>query len=208
MTLDAFLERWSGLHGGHRPQGVTRAWLTLVYAAARPLAAARLAPAAVTALALVVAGGVVVAARTPLAAAALVVVSGLLDNLDGAVAVLRDRVTRTGFVLDSAADRISDGLYLLAFWRLGAPAGWCVGAGAAVWLLEYVRARAGNAGMGEIGVVTVGERPTRVILAAAAFAAAPVVGHATAATGAAVATLAVAAVGLAQLAVVVRRLLR
>jgi CDP-diacylglycerol--glycerol-3-phosphate 3-phosphatidyltransferase len=40
-------------------------------------------------------------------------------------------------------------------------------AGAALaWLHEYVRARAAVAGMPEIGVVTVSERPTRVIMTA------------------------------------------
>src|SRR5205823_2358904 len=55
--------------------------------------------------------------------------------------------------------------WLLALWLLGAPA-WLVLAGGGVsWLHEYLRARAAAAGMAEIGVVTVAERPTRVILA-------------------------------------------
>jgi CDP-diacylglycerol--glycerol-3-phosphate 3-phosphatidyltransferase len=208
VTLAAFLDEWSALHGGHVPRGITRHWLSLVYAAARPLAAARVDPFLVTVLALAGAGGVVAVARWPLAAFGLVVVSGLLDNLDGAVAILRSRVSRLGFVVDSAADRLADGLFLVGLWRLGAPAGWCVGAGAAVWLLEYVRARAGNAGLGEIGVVTVGERPTRVIVTAMAFAAAPVVGHEHAAVAGAVAVLGLGVVGLVQLSVVAHRALR
>jgi CDP-diacylglycerol--glycerol-3-phosphate 3-phosphatidyltransferase len=205
VSFAAFLDEWSALHGGHVPRGVTRHWLSLVYAAARPLAAARVDPFLVTVLALAGAGGVVAVARWPLAALVLVVVSGLLDNLDGAVAILRSRVSRLGFVVDSAVDRLADGLFLVGLWRLGAPAAWCVAAGAAVWLLEYLRARAGNAGMGDIGVVTVGERPTRVIVTAAAFATAPVVGHERAAVAGAVAVLGLGVVGLVQLSVVVRR---
>ena len=64
-----------------------------------------------------------------LLAVVLVVVSGLLDGLDGAVAVLTDRATRWGHVLDSLVDRCSDGLYLVALWLVGAPAGVCVAAG-------------------------------------------------------------------------------
>jgi CDP-diacylglycerol--glycerol-3-phosphate 3-phosphatidyltransferase len=76
--------------------------------------------------------------------------------------------------------------------------------------LEYTRARAGNAGMDEVGVVTVGERPTRVIVAAAFFlACAAFPRHAAGvATLGAAATLGVAVIGSAQLAVVVRRALR
>jgi len=40
----------------------------------------------------------------------------------------------------------------------------------AVFLLEYLRARAGNAGFGEVGTVTVAERPTRVIVLAPTLA--------------------------------------
>lgn len=208
LPLEVFLERWSALHGDHVPRGLTRSWLAVVRQAARPLAAARVPPWTVTLLALATAALAVPVARLPLLAAALVLVSGLLDGLDGAVAVLRDRASRMGFVLDSTADRLADGLLMVALWRLGAAAGWCVGAGAAAWLGEYVRARAGNAGLREIGVVTVGERPTRLLVTAAAFAAAPLLGHGRAATAGAMALLVLALVALGQLGVVVRRVLR
>lgn len=168
-----YLAAWSALHGGLDASRTTllRGWLTVVYWLARPLARAGVGPMLLTGWG-VVAGAFAVGladlgGRWALAAALVVVVSGVLDGLDGAVAVLTDRATRLGFVLDSVADRLVDGLYLVALWRLGAPAGACVAAGAAVGLLEYTRARAVAAGMREIGVVTVGERPTRVIVTAA-----------------------------------------
>jgi CDP-diacylglycerol--glycerol-3-phosphate 3-phosphatidyltransferase len=136
--------------------------------------------------------------------------SGYADNLDGAVAILRDRVSRWGFVVDSLADRAADAAYLLAFWWVGAAGGLCAAAGAGVVLLEYTRARAGNAGMGEIGVVTVGERPTRVVVTVAFLLAAGLFGD-DAAGGAdlgAAAVLGVTLLGSAQLLVVVRRTLR
>ena len=105
-----------------------------------------LASAAVVAI--VAAGG-----RWVLLAGGIVVLSGFLDSLDGTVAVLTERVTRFGFVLDSVVDRLSDVAYLLALAVLGATASLCVAAGVALGLLEYTRARAGNASMGEIGVV-------------------------------------------------------
>jgi len=113
-------------------------------------------------------------------------------------------------VLDSLADRVSDGLYLLALWLLGAPAVVCGAAFAVTLLQEYARARAAVAGMRDIAVVTVWERPTRVIVTAASLATAGVYGgHAAGiASAAAIAALGLGVVGLVQLLVVARRRLR
>ena len=82
--------------------------------------------------------------------------------------------------------------------------------GAMVGLLEYVRARAGNAGAAHVAVITVGERPQRVICCAIAVGLAGLVpGRASAAAGGSVVILlALTAIGLTQLAVAVRRMLR
>ena len=142
-----------------------------------------------------------------LLAAVLVVLSGLADSLDGAVAVMTGRSSRWGALLDSVVDRISDGLYLLAFWLVGAPVWLCVAAGCAVFLLEYARARAGAVGLEDVGVITVGERPTRIIgtamfLLGAGWYASAAAEWATAGAGF---TGAVATVAVVQLLVVVRR---
>jgi len=47
---------------------------------------------------------------------------------------------------------------------VGAPVGVCVAAGVLMLLQEYARARANAAGLPDIGIVTVWERPTRVIV--------------------------------------------
>jgi phosphatidylglycerophosphate synthase len=216
----AYLRRWSELHGGYDP-GASRLvgpWLWLVYTCARPLARLRVPPDAVTALGLVTAAAAAGVARAGggwlFAAAALVVASALVDSLDGAVAVLTERATPFGYVLDSVVDRCADLLYILALWWVGAPAGACVAAGAAMLLQEYLRARAGAGGMTEVGVVTVWERPTRVIvtatflLGAAVYRTASSTASASWATDAAWVWLGLGAVGLVQLTVVVRRRLR
>lgn len=172
LDREAYFARWAELHGGYDP-GASRlagGWLRLVYVAARRCA--RLSPSGVTALGLAVA--LIVPALAAgygsgrwllLAAALAVLVSGFLDSLDGAVAVLTGRETRFGSVLDSVADRVADSGYVLALWLLGAP-GWTCALGAGLaGLQEYARARAAAVGMPEIGVVTVWERPTRIALA-------------------------------------------
>ena len=103
--------------------------------------------------------------------------------------------------MDSLVDRVSDAVYLVAFWLLGC-AGWvCVVAGVGLGLLEYARARAGNAGMTSIEVVTVGERPTRVIVASSFLITVGVFpGHGPAVSLVAVlATAGVSLIGLGQL---------
>jgi phosphatidylglycerophosphate synthase len=211
--LAGYLKRWAPLHGDYEPApaSVAGRWLTLAYTVARPLAARGVSPDALTAWGVLVSAAVAAVAapggRWPLVAIVVVVVAGLLDNLDGAVAILSGRTSRWGYVLDSLADRLSDGAYLLPLWLLGAPGPVCVAGGSLMVLQEYARARAGNAGMGEVGVVTVWERPTRVILTAFLFLGCGLLPGRTdlIATLGAVAWIALGVVGLTQLLVVVHR---
>jgi CDP-diacylglycerol--glycerol-3-phosphate 3-phosphatidyltransferase len=172
LSRSAYLDRWQVLHGGYDPRSsrLVGPWLTVIYTLARPFARIGVPPDVVTLLGLAVSGSVVwlcaLGDRWVLLAAFVVGASGVLDSLDGAVAVLADRVTRWGAVLDSVVDRVSDVLYLLALWLVGAPAWACVACGVVVLTQEYARARATAIGMDDVGIVTVGERPTRVIVVA------------------------------------------
>jgi len=211
--FDGYLARWSPLHGGYDPRrsAPLLGWLRLSHAAARPLARRGVLPDALTLWGLWLALAVLVLAeaggRWPLLAGWVLVFSGLADTLDGCVAVLTDRATRWGYVLDSCVDRAADVVYLVVLDLAGAPTPVAVAAGAAMFSLEYLRARAGNAGMGEIGVVTVGERANRVILCSAGifFGGVYVARAGLVATLAAWALVAVGAVALVQLGVAVRR---
>ena len=89
--------------------------------------------------------------RWPLAAAALVVLVGVLDGLDGAVALHTGRARPLGAVVDAVADRLGDLLLAATLAVLGAPPAWCVAAAALTLLHEYLRARAGAAGMPGVG---------------------------------------------------------
>ncbi len=213
LTREEYLDRWQVLHGGYDPRTsrLVGPWLRVVYALARPFARAGVAPDVVTLLGLAVSAVVVglchLGDRWVLLAAVVVGASGLLDSLDGAVAVLGDRVTTWGAVLDSVVDRCSDVLYLVALWLVGAPAWACVTAGVLLFTLEYARARAAAVGLADVGVVTVGERPTRVVVVAMFLLAAGVYPSSSswwASLGAGV-LVAVGAVALVQLLVVVRR---
>ena len=140
----------------------------------------------------------------------LVVGSGLLDGLDGAVAVLSGRTTRWGAVLDAVGDRLAEGAFVAALWLAGAQGWVCVVAGGLAWLHEYLRARAGQLGMAEVGVISVAEKPTRVIVTAMfllAGLAQPDQASLWASAGAA-AWAALGAVGLTQLARATHRALR
>ncbi|MHB8670026.1 MAG: CDP-alcohol phosphatidyltransferase family protein [Acidimicrobiales bacterium] len=185
-TLDGYFDRWQVQH--HAPDvdprrmPFVRQTLTVAYWMSRPLAHAGCLPDVLTLWGLWLAGVVVVAAgaghRWPILAAGVAVLSAMTDAVDGCVAALTDRATRFGFVLDSTVDRVADLGLLLALARLPgsdpSPVAPAVLAGAALFLLEYTRARAGNAGIGDVGVITVGERPTRVIVAVLSLLAAGV----------------------------------
>jgi phosphatidylglycerophosphate synthase len=174
MDGDEHVRDWAALHLTEPPAGVVGGWIRGAAAVARPLARAGISPNAVTVAALVVAVAAVPLAAIdgwvgPAAACLAVTLSGLLDSLDGAVAVQAGRTTRAGFLLDSALDRLADAAMpaALAVAAGGEGAAWvAVGATAACWWLEYVRARGSLAGVTGKQVITPGERPTRIILTA------------------------------------------
>ncbi|MFH0240896.1 YhjD/YihY/BrkB family envelope integrity protein [Streptomyces sp. HK10] len=171
---DDALARWAELHGGHDPSGSVPAsmWVLLVQrcASMRPLRALPpdlLSLAGPVAVAAAV-GPAAAGGRWPLASCALVVLSGLFDGLDGAVAAITGRARPLGAVVDALADRVADLLLVAVLYVLGAPASWCLAAAFLAQLHEYVRARANAAGMRGVGVLSVAERPLRVVLCAVA----------------------------------------
>jgi phosphatidylglycerophosphate synthase len=209
------VDGWAALHGGIRPSRAARAWLGLVQRLAATAPLSRASPDALSVAGVVAAGGAVGAAtaggRWALLAALLVIVSGVLDGLDGAVALRRGRARPLGAVVDATCDRVGDLLLVGVLAVGGAPPPWCAAVGAGVLLHEYVRARAQAAGMAGVGAVTVAERPTRVIVVAAVSLGAGILPAGTPWTGWNWATVgaglwtALAVAGLVQLAVGVVR---
>ncbi len=94
----------------------------------------------------------------------LLLLSGFVDALDGAVARVQGKVTPFGGVFDSICDRYSDAIVIFGV-ILG---GWC----SPFWgilaligslLVSYSRARAEAAGVSQLGV-GIAERPERLII--------------------------------------------
>jgi len=209
-----YYDQWSRLHGGYDPRAASfwvRFWLTLVYRIARSLARRGVQPDVITLSSLWFALAVFVPASQggywPILAGWVLVASGLFDTLDGCVAVLEKRTTKWGYVLDSLVDRLNDVIYLAAVVSVGAPLQLAIAVGVGFFLLEYVRARAGNAGGDEVGTITVGERPMRVIFLSASilFGGVFVADAETVATVGMAVMAAFTAVALVQLVVAVRR---
>ena len=172
LSWNDYAATWARLHGGFDPRlatPVVQGWLRMAYVLGSFLGRLRVPPTMVTVLGVLLCVCVPVAAvrppSGPLAAAVFVLLAGVADSVDGAVAVATGRSTRLGYLYDAVADRVGEAAWLLAFWLVGAPGVLVVVGGALSWLHEYVRARAVSAGMREIGAVTIGERPTRVAVA-------------------------------------------
>ena len=214
LSRDEYLAAWSRWHGNTPTDGaLVRGWLTAAWALARPLAG--LPPLAATLLGLLVAAAAVPAAGSGggwlIAAGVLVGLSGLLDSLDGALAIGTGRASRRGFVLDSVVDRLSEVAYAAALWVAGAPGWVAVAFGALCGLPDYLRARAGQAGVSETGLLSVWERPTRVAMTGMTLGGAGVVAGLDAAelvvtAGAAVGAV-LGAVAVVQLGISLRRML-
>jgi phosphatidylglycerophosphate synthase len=215
MDGDPGAEGWSALHGGVDLSWPVRLWLRVVQGLAATPPLTRTPPDALSAAGvLAVAGGLGAAAAGglwPLLTVALLLLGGVLDGLDGAVALRTGRARPLGAVVDAVADRIGDLLLAGTLAVLGAPPPWCAAAVALVFLHEYLRARAQGVGLAGPGAVTVAERPTRLVLVGVAATGAATLPGGTPWTGwgwatvCAIGWVAVGVVGLVHLAVAVAR---
>jgi len=207
--------RWAAVHGGLTPSAPVRAWLRGVQRLAAVGPVARTPPDLISGAGVLTAAAALVAAvaggRWTLLAAALVLLVGVLDGLDGAVALHTGRARPLGAVVDAVADRLGDLMLAATLAALGAPVAWCVAAAGLALLHEYLRARAAAAGMPGPGAVTMAERPTRLVLVAVACLGAGLLPGGTPLTGwnwgavSAVAWVVVGVVGFVHLAVGVVR---
>lgn len=190
-TDDVLAARWAARHPGYEVRGgILGGWLGLMWRLARPLARAGVSPDVVT---FASAGCAVAGLLAPAGARGPLLVAGsVADGLDGAVAVLSDRTTAHGTTLDHAADRVADLAAAGVLLRAGAPVAVVAPGLAMTALLEFTRSR-------RAPVVTVGERPSRVVCGALGDVAGAVTGRRWPAVVAAVVWDVLAAVALVQL---------
>ncbi len=95
-----------------------------------------------------------------------VVVMGLMDALDGALARLTGKTTRFGAFLDSTIDRINDAFLIYSLKFVGLPEELVIALIVASFLISYTRARAEGLGlqMEGIGIIERAERIVGVVL--------------------------------------------
>src|SRR3954464_3228386 len=122
---------WSSLHSGIAPSRMVRTWLRLM----RMLGTGPVAHVPPDVLSgagiLALAGAWAAGARPgwPALSVPLILLGGVLDGLDGVVALTTGRARPLGAVIDSVADRIGDLLLGACLLALGAPVPWVVAAG-------------------------------------------------------------------------------
>lgn len=174
--------RWSAAHPGHSvdQSPLLRGWLRAMWSIGGPLARAGVPPDALSVAGIGAAKAALMLARRPsrparLGALAALLASGVADGLDGAVAIHSRRWdARTawrGATVDRVADRIVDACWAWTIRECGAPRWAATGLAAATVAQEAARDVLGPSAH---GVVTVSERPTRLICAAVAVTAAVV----------------------------------
>ena len=164
MKRADFFATWSRLHGDAEISGFVRWWLSISYPCARLFSRLRVTPNVLTSFGVLFSVAAWFGAHSWWALA-FVLLALLADGLDGSLAIYAGAESMRGAFVDSLADRISEAFFFLTFYRL-APRyvvvifiAWIFG-----YVQEYIRARAQGLGHKTTGIVTISERPVRVIL--------------------------------------------
>lgn len=163
MRIETFYEKWSELHGSAQVKGIVKVWLNLSYWLSRPLVALRITPNALSYISILAGATFLLSAKSNWAIL-LLVLSLLLDGIDGSVAILGDKTTKYGALLDSVADRIVEAFWILGLYVMGAPWQPLFVIWLASYIQEYMRAKSSSLGVTEILLVTWSERPVRASL--------------------------------------------
>lgn len=169
MSNSEYLRLWSQLHGNAQPSGIVKGWLRVAGVLARPFIWLRFSPNLISLIGLALAVCAWWVAPHPIAAV-FVILSLILDGIDGAVALMTDRVTLWGGVIDSVTDRVGEVFLAAALVVLGADFRLVLVAWTLSVIQEYARARVLSL-VPEIELrASVCERPVRALIVAAAFA--------------------------------------
>ena len=160
MKRDEFFSVWRRLHGDAEISGIIKGWLSISYLIVKPLAKVRVTPNILTILGLFF-GMLLYANAETFWAPALLVLSLICDGIDGSLAIVTNKSTKWGAILDSTVDRLTEIFWVLALYKVGADLNLLIIVLLAASVQEYMRARAAGLGVSEVGIVTFAERPVR-----------------------------------------------
>ncbi len=163
MKIEDFFNKWSELHGSAQVKGIVKVWLSISYWISLPLVKLRVTPNTLSYISVVFGAAFLLSAKSNWAILFLIL-SLLLDGIDGSVAIIGEKTTKYGALLDSVADRIVEVFWLLGLYIIGAPWQPILIIWLAAYLQEYMRARSNSLGVTEIIIVTWSERPVRASL--------------------------------------------
>lgn len=152
-------QEWSDLHGGVEVKGFIKYWIAISKVLAKPFLLLRVTPNQISILAVIISIPFIFYPS----AWWIVLIGLILDGLDGRVAIERKLTSKFGAVVDSISDRIVELIWAFGLYMLGLNYLLIALLISAAWIQEYLRARAGGLGYKGIGLVTIGERPTRAI---------------------------------------------
>ena len=160
MKRDEFFSVWRRLQGDAEISGIIKGWLSISYLIVKPLAKVRVTPNILTILGLFF-GVLLYANAETFWAPALLVLSLICDGIDGSLAIVTNKSTKWGAILDSTVDRLAEIFWVLALYKVGADLNLLIIVLLAASVQEYMRARAAGLGVSEVGIVTFAERPVR-----------------------------------------------
>ena len=165
MKKQEYLEAWRSSHGAPNNLFINL-FLSVVYKIANALIFIRITPNRATVL-----GGVIgisavwfVQIELWLVAALIAILSSLFDGIDGAIAEITGNKSKFGSILDAVTDRVVELSWFGSFIFAGADINAVVFLGLSILVMEYTRAKANSIGLTGPGVITIAERPTRVIM--------------------------------------------
>jgi phosphatidylglycerophosphate synthase len=160
MKKDEFFSIWRRLHGDANISGIVKGWLSISYLVVKPLSKVRVTPNILTIFGLFF-GVLLYANAETFWAPALLVLSLICDGIDGSLAIVTNKSTKWGAILDSTVDRLTEIFWVLALYKIGADLKLLIIVLLSASVQEYVRARAAGLGVSEVGIVTFAERPVR-----------------------------------------------
>jgi phosphatidylglycerophosphate synthase len=154
-------QEWSELHSGAQVGKFIGFWLTLLKALARPFKWLRLTPNQISIIAVIISIPLILDFKYWW----LILIGLLMDGIDGQVALATGRANKSGAVIDSISDRTVEFIWAVGMYLSGLNFALVFTFIGLAWIQEYLRARAGGLGYRKIGLITIGERPTRGVFA-------------------------------------------